>query len=46
MEVNMIPSFFKHFLALHLPEERFEDEEKVFTTRYTPLGVVGAICPW
>lgn len=23
-----------------------EDDEKVITTRYTPLGVVGAICPW
>ncbi|KAF1809620.1 aldehyde dehydrogenase [Eremomyces bilateralis CBS 781.70] len=29
-----------------LPEEKFEDAEKVVTTRYTPLGVVGAICPW
>lgn len=23
-----------------------DDGEKVITTRYTPLGVVGAICPW
>jgi acyl-CoA reductase-like NAD-dependent aldehyde dehydrogenase len=46
MEVNMIPLFFKHFLSLDLPEERVEDEEKILTTRYTPLGVVGAICPW
>lgn len=41
----MVPFFFKHFLALDLPEERVEDEEKIMTTRYTPLGVVGAICP-
>jgi acyl-CoA reductase-like NAD-dependent aldehyde dehydrogenase len=23
-----------------------DDGEKVITTRYTPLGVIGAICPW
>lgn len=23
-----------------------EDDEKIVTTRYVPLGVVGAICPW
>jgi acyl-CoA reductase-like NAD-dependent aldehyde dehydrogenase len=32
--------------TLSLPEEKFEDDEKIVTTRYTPLGVVGAICPW
>jgi len=26
--------------------EKFEDKEKIVTTRYIPLGVVGAICPW
>jgi acyl-CoA reductase-like NAD-dependent aldehyde dehydrogenase len=46
MEVNMVPAFFGHFLSLDLPEERVEDDEKILTTRYTPLGVVGAICPW
>jgi acyl-CoA reductase-like NAD-dependent aldehyde dehydrogenase len=46
MEVNMVPAFFKHFTSLTLPEERIEDDEKILTTRYTPLGVVGAICPW
>ncbi|KAI9656225.1 MAG: hypothetical protein M1821_004888 [Bathelium mastoideum] len=35
-----------HHLGLNLPEERFEDDERVAITRYTPLGVVGAICPW
>jgi len=29
-----------------MPEERVEDDEKVMLTRFTPLGVVGAICPW
>ncbi|KAL8702776.1 MAG: hypothetical protein Q9201_004052 [Fulgogasparrea decipioides] len=29
-----------------LPVERLEDEKKTATLRYTPLGVVGAICPW
>lgn len=23
-----------------------DDGEKTITTRFTPLGVVGAICPW
>lgn len=32
--------------TLEIPEEKMEDDEKTITTRYTPLGVVGAICPW
>jgi hypothetical protein len=35
--------FFDHHLGLTLPEEREEDDEKVMLTRYTPLGVVGAV---
>lgn len=35
--------FFDHHLNLTLPEEREEDDEKVMLTRYTPLGVVGAV---
>ena len=35
-----------HHLGLSLPEERYEDDERVAITRFTPLGVVGAICPW
>jgi len=32
---------------LTLPEEIMEDtEERKVVTRYTPLGVVGAIVPW
>lgn len=38
--------FFDHHLALEIPEDRVEDDEKVMLTRYTPLGVVGAIIPW
>lgn len=45
-EVKAVAMFFAHHLSLDIPEERIEDEEKVITTRYTPLGVVGAICPW
>jgi acyl-CoA reductase-like NAD-dependent aldehyde dehydrogenase len=37
---------FLHHASLNLPEERFEDNDKVITTRYVPLGVVAAICPW
>ncbi|KAL8739216.1 MAG: hypothetical protein Q9181_000107 [Wetmoreana brouardii] len=29
-----------------LPVERLENKTKIATLRYTPLGVVGAICPW
>lgn len=46
MEVKSVPAFFGHHLSLSIPEERIEDDDKVLTTRYTPLGVVGAICPW
>jgi len=38
--------WFDHHAQLELPQERVEDDDKVITTRYTPLGVVGAICPW
>ncbi|MCJ1419761.1 hypothetical protein MMC32_006117 [Xylographa parallela] len=31
---------------LRLPEERWEDDEKVIVTRYVPMGVVAAIIPW
>ena len=29
-----------------LPEERIDDEQKTATTRYVPIGIAGAICPW
>ncbi|KXL51221.1 hypothetical protein M433DRAFT_6988 [Acidomyces richmondensis BFW] len=45
-EVKGVAMFFGHHLQLDIPEERIEDDEKVLVTRYTPLGVVGAICPW
>ncbi|KAF2157156.1 betaine aldehyde dehydrogenase 1 [Myriangium duriaei CBS 260.36] len=46
LEVKTVPFFFHHHNALNLPEERVEDDDKVITTRYVPLGVVAAICPW
>ncbi|WPH04900.1 Hypothetical protein R9X50_00779700 [Acrodontium crateriforme] len=45
-EVHGAAMWIDHHLTLTIPEERDEDDEKVVTTRYTPLGVVGAICPW
>ena len=42
-EVKGAALFFDHHLNLTIPEEREEDDEKVMLTRYTPLGVVGAI---
>lgn len=38
--------FFQYHSQLSLPQDRTEDDEKILTTRYMPLGVVGAICPW
>lgn len=46
METQGIAGWFDHHNTLDIPEERTEDDEKVITTRFTPLGVVGAICPW
>lgn len=45
MEVKGSGAWFDHHLVIDLPEDRIEDPEKVIVTRYTPLGVVGAICP-
>ncbi|KAF2483757.1 aldehyde dehydrogenase domain-containing protein [Neohortaea acidophila] len=45
-EAGAAALWFDHHAKLDLPEEREEDDEKVITTRFTPLGVVGAICPW
>ncbi|OQO11845.1 hypothetical protein B0A48_03572 [Cryoendolithus antarcticus] len=46
MEVGGVAAFIGHHLSLDIPEDKLEDDEKVITTRYFPLGVVGAICPW
>lgn len=46
LEVKSIAFFFAHHMNLEIPSERIEDDDKVLTTRYMPLGVVGAICPW
>jgi acyl-CoA reductase-like NAD-dependent aldehyde dehydrogenase len=45
-EISSVRGMFAHHTALSLPEERMEDDDRVVTTRYVPLGVVGAICPW
>lgn len=45
-EVHAAVGLFDHHLALDLPVDTWEDEEKIVTTRYVPLGVVVAICPW
>ncbi|CAK3945879.1 aldehyde dehydrogenase [Lecanosticta acicola] len=46
MEIHAVGAWVDHHNTLTLPEERVEDDEKTIITRYTPLGVVGAICPW
>lgn len=45
-EVKEALAIFDHHLQLEIPEERIEDEERIITTRYVPVGVVAAICPW
>lgn len=45
-EVQGVALWFGHHMKLEPPTEVIEDDDKVITTRYTPLGVVGAICPW
>lgn len=45
-EVKEILAIFDHHLQLELPEERIEDEERVITIRYVPVGMLAAICPW
>ncbi|KAF2770265.1 aldehyde dehydrogenase [Teratosphaeria nubilosa] len=45
-EVNLCAGLFDWHCNLEIPEERIEDDDKVLVTSYTPLGVVGAICPW
>lgn len=45
-EVYGALDLFDHHLSLSLPEDSWEDKEKIVNTRYVPLGVVAAICPW
>lgn len=45
-EVVMAKGMIEHHANLEPPVEKYEDAEKIITTRYIPLGVVGAICPW
>ena len=45
-EIQLTADMFSHHATLELPTETFEDDEKLVTTTYVPLGVVGAICPW
>ena len=45
-EVHGALGLFEHHLSLELPEDSWEDKEKTVSTRYVPLGVVAAICPW
>ncbi|KAL9116171.1 MAG: hypothetical protein Q9227_000541 [Pyrenula ochraceoflavens] len=46
MEVSGMTRLFDWHESLKPLVEVFEDDTKVITTRYVPLGVVAAICPW
>lgn len=46
-EIQSVLMWCDWHINLSPPElEKFEDEEKQVTTRFVPLGVVAAICPW
>lgn len=45
-EVKSVVAFMNYPLPHSVPEEVFEDEEKIVKTTYTALGVCAAICPW
>ncbi|KAF2273466.1 aldehyde dehydrogenase [Westerdykella ornata] len=46
IEVGGVVGFIQYHCALDIPEEKFEDDEKIVYTEYTPLGVCGGIIPW
>ncbi|KAB8446257.1 hypothetical protein FH972_025238 [Carpinus fangiana] len=45
-EVKGVAGFAGHPASLTMPEDIQEEEDRTVKTTYTPLGVVGAICPW
>ena len=47
LEIKSGLAFTDWHMKLSQPEpEQYEDDEKTVTTRFLPLGVVVAICPW
>lgn len=47
LEIKSGIAFADWHIKLSPPEpEHFEDDERTVTTRFLPLGVVAAICPW
>jgi acyl-CoA reductase-like NAD-dependent aldehyde dehydrogenase len=46
-EIEGVAAWSDWHINLSQPEqEKHEDDEKIVTTRFVPLGVVAAICPW
>ncbi|KAF1988649.1 aldehyde dehydrogenase [Aulographum hederae CBS 113979] len=45
-EVGGVKAYLDWHRTLDMPEETWEGEDRTTVTRYVPLGVVGAICPW
>ncbi|KAI9830066.1 MAG: hypothetical protein M1819_005896 [Sarea resinae] len=45
-EVFTSQEYVRYHSKLRLPEDRFEDDAKVITTKYEPIGVSAAITPW
>jgi acyl-CoA reductase-like NAD-dependent aldehyde dehydrogenase len=46
MEVGNVSDMLGWHASLDLPSERFEDHERIATTRWVPVGVTAGICPW
>jgi acyl-CoA reductase-like NAD-dependent aldehyde dehydrogenase len=45
-EMSDAVALLDHHLTLSLPTEILDLEDRVVTTKYVPVGVVVAICPW
>ncbi|PYH88410.1 aldehyde dehydrogenase [Aspergillus ellipticus CBS 707.79] len=46
IEVYWAANWLRYPSKFEIPQPRYEDEEMVVLTKYEPLGVVAAICPW
>ena len=46
MELDIALTYIDHHIQLDIEEKSLKLKDKTITTRYIPLGVVAAICPW
>ncbi|PWY79694.1 aldehyde dehydrogenase [Aspergillus heteromorphus CBS 117.55] len=46
IEVYWAANWLRYPAQFEIPQKKYEDDEQVIITKYEPLGVVAAICPW